>query len=252
MKYFACSDIHGFFNEWQSALNSAGFNKKDPNHKIIICGDLLDRGFQAVKTQEFVKDLFERDKVIYIKGNHEYLINKMIKEIQKDNMIYSYHFNNGTVSTACQLTGINVSDIGWTISSSDFVAQLKNTIYIKELISKCVNYFEVANLIFVHGWIPSNKAEFNKNWRNSNKKDWEEASWHNGMKLAVELGITEPNKTIICGHWHTSYGHKWLHNDCNSEFGDGAFFEPFYDKGIIAIDGCVAHSKKINVVTFEI
>ena len=32
MKYFVSSDIHGFFDEWQSALNEKGFDLNNPEH----------------------------------------------------------------------------------------------------------------------------------------------------------------------------------------------------------------------------
>ena len=47
MKYFVSSDIHGFFDEWQNALTDKGFDLNNPEHKIILCGDLFDRGSQS-------------------------------------------------------------------------------------------------------------------------------------------------------------------------------------------------------------
>lgn len=49
-KYFICSDVHGFYTEWMKALKEAGFDIENPNHKIIHCGDLLDRGEEAVNS----------------------------------------------------------------------------------------------------------------------------------------------------------------------------------------------------------
>ena len=54
MKFFVSSDIHGFFDEWQLALNNAGFDINNPNHKIIICGDLFDRGRQSKEIVNFI------------------------------------------------------------------------------------------------------------------------------------------------------------------------------------------------------
>lgn len=39
--YFVTSDIHGFYNELQTALNGAGFDPNNENHIFISCGDLL-------------------------------------------------------------------------------------------------------------------------------------------------------------------------------------------------------------------
>ena len=46
MKYFVCSDIHGFYTEWMTALKNSGFDKDNPEHKIIfwniMCEKLID------------------------------------------------------------------------------------------------------------------------------------------------------------------------------------------------------------------
>ena len=71
MKYYVSSDIHGFFDEWVKALEEKGFDIKNPEHKIIVCGDLFDRGFQAKELQAFILELLKKDKVVLIKGNHD-------------------------------------------------------------------------------------------------------------------------------------------------------------------------------------
>ena len=43
MKYFVVSDVHGFYTELKVALDKNGFDINDNNHKLIICGDLMDR-----------------------------------------------------------------------------------------------------------------------------------------------------------------------------------------------------------------
>ena len=42
--YFVCSDIHGFYKEWMKSLKEAGFNKNNPEHILIVLGDVFDRG----------------------------------------------------------------------------------------------------------------------------------------------------------------------------------------------------------------
>ena len=70
------------------------------------------------------------------------------------------------------------------------------------------------------------------------------------MELACKYGIIEPDKTIVCGHWHTSWGHSRINRSC-SEWGADAIFTPFYAYGIIAIDACTAYSGKINCIAFD-
>lgn len=76
MKYFVSADIHGFYDEWQLALKEKGFDINNSEHKIILCGDLFDRGRQPKEIIDFV--LTHKDKVILIRGNHEDLMQEMI------------------------------------------------------------------------------------------------------------------------------------------------------------------------------
>ena len=111
-----------------------------------------------------------------------------------------------------------------------------------------MKYYVVAD---VHGWIPCESIRQNPyavtcfaidNWRNANDKQWGFARWINGMDAAHD-GVIEENKTIVCGHWRSSYGHSRFERKC-SEFGDDADFSPYYSKGISALDICTVHSKK--------
>lgn len=85
---------------------------------------------------------------------------------------------------------------------------------------------------------------------------WKElyAFVHSGNVFCFQHGcrvVVNYNKTIICGHWHSSYGHSKIDGKC-SEFGKDAIFTPYYGKGIIAIDACTAHSGFINCIVLEV
>ncbi len=67
---------------------------------------------------------------------------------------------------------------------------------------------------------------------------------------AARQGVIEPNKTIVCGHWHCSYGHAKIKGK-GTEFGKDANFSPYRAKGVLAIDACTAVSGKVNVVVLE-
>ena len=49
MKYYVVSDVHGFYTELQEALKEKGFFEDTVEHKLISCGDLFDRGREALK-----------------------------------------------------------------------------------------------------------------------------------------------------------------------------------------------------------
>ena len=68
MKYYVVADVHGFYTELITALTEKGFFEDKEPHKLIVCGDLFDRGNEAVKLQEFIVDLIDKDEVVLIRA----------------------------------------------------------------------------------------------------------------------------------------------------------------------------------------
>ncbi len=236
MKYFVSGDIHGFYDEWQSALKEKGFDINNPEHKIILCGDLFDRGSQPKEIIDFV--LEHKDKVILIRGNHEDLMEQMIERNSSD---YG-DLCNGTAQTIVDLYP------EWQVSEFD-LKKIAKVIRLQEVLDMCVDYYETKHYIFVHGWIPivENCCLYDSEWRTARKERWEKARWANPVEM-YRYEIYEPNKTIVCGHWHCSALWHEQNPDEYEEFGDKANFEPFITKNMIAIDACTAYSKKVNVL----
>lgn len=239
MKYFVSSDIHGFFDEWQNALKDKGFDLDNHEHKIILCGDLFDRGSQPKEIIDFV--LKHKDKVILIRGNHEDLIEQMIERNSSD---YG-DLCNGTAQTIVDLYP------EWQISEFDLKKIAKAT-RLQEVLDMCVDYYETKHYIFVHGWIPiiENCYLYDSDWRTARKERWEKARWTNPVEM-FRYEIYEPNKTIVCGHWHCSALWHEQNPDEYEEFGDKANFEPFITKNMISIGACTTYSHKVNVVVLE-
>lgn len=239
MKYFISSDIHGFFNEWQNALKDKGFDLNNPEHKIILCGDLFDRGNQPKEIIEFV--LKHKDKVILIRGNHEDLMEQMIERNSSD---YG-DLCNGTAQTIVDLYP------EWQISEFD-LKKIANLTKLQKVLDMCIDYYETKHYIFVHAWIPivENCYLYDSDWRTARKERWEKARWTNPVEM-FRYEIYEPNKTIVCGHWHCSALWHEQNPDEYEEFGDKAIFEPFITKNMIAIDACTTYSHKVNVVVLE-
>ena len=86
------------------------------------------------------------------------------------------------------------------------------------------------------------------NWRETEENFWRASRWINGM--AASASVYEDGKTIVCGHWHASYGHAVLEK-LGSEFGADADFHPYYGNGIIALDACTAASGFVNCIVIE-
>ena len=259
-KYFVVADVHSFYNELMNVLNNAGFDKENPNHIFINCGDLMDRGPSPLSCLMFVNSLPD-DRKILVRGNHEDLIEQCIA--RKDCLSHDYH--NGTAMT--------IADLSYSFWASDahmkdMFDEVKRNSEYKKYMSSLVDYAEVGDYIFVHGWIPCDRDDpnpyharninytFNEDWRNG---DWDNARWINGMD-AWHQGVKIEGKTIVCGHWHSSYGNSKFHKD-GMEFPNYrstnpehryANFNPFIDDGIIALDACTAESHQVNCYTFEV
>lgn len=248
-KFFVFSDVHGFYSLLMEALDKAGYDKNNPEHWLISCGDNFDRGDENAEMLDF---LLNSERIILIKGNHE----EMLMEALLRGFSEGHDIHNGTDKTIWQLSN----------NYGEFDSAFEK---VSPLYEKMLNYFETKNHIFVHGWIAVNCIEehlhwskyrtykYNPDWRNASEEDWYESRWLNGMFMARE-GVIEENKTIVCGHFHTTWGkarYQRPKGDLNGndyyEFGDGADFSPYYDKGIVAIDGCTTYSKQLNVIIIE-
>ncbi len=248
MKYYVTSDTHGYFTILKDALDNAGFFTDQVDHKLIILGDLFDRGEEENELQRFILQLMEKDEVILIRGNHEDLFHELVNE--DHGYPYEHHIHNGTFKTALRLTGYDVRmalDL-----SEDFCDAAKRTPFYTAIMPSMMDYFETEHYIFTHGWIPciGNRKigySYYADWRDADPFDWKRARWVNGMDAVLTC---KEEKTILCGHWHCSYGHsKYEHR--GSEFDEDADFSPYYAPGIIALDACTAASQRVNVVIFE-
>jgi len=68
--------------------------------------------------------------------------------------------------------------------------------------------------------------------------------------MAANDTVYENEKTIVCGHWHASYGHAVFENH-GTEFGADADFRPYYGSGITALDACTAASGFVNCIAID-
>ena len=261
MKYFIFADIHGFYNLFEKQLKEVGFDKDNPEHIFVSLGDLLDRGNYPRECLRFVNSLPKNRKIL-IRGNHEDLIEEAIKR----KYFLSHDYHNGTVGTCISLAPNSTSE-------ADLFQSLKEDKDLQTYLNSLVDYYEDDRNIFVHGWIPCKyKREtkqyfYNKKWRQG---DWASARWINGMEawkqgVRVTVDNDTADKTIYCGHWHTSWGHHFLHNygeeflsqtktyllDSLEATHPFACFDPFIDTGIVALDGCTAFSGKVNCAVVD-
>lgn len=242
-KYFVCSDIHGFYDEWMDSLNRAGFNREESSHVLIVLGDIFDRGKQPLKVYKFLREL-PKERRILIRGNHESLLGQLVKRFYAE----PQDEHNGTVDTLFLFGGYegykefnqqqskekNENKLYWgmpeyenfrtkwnnkrnAVYTSDFVKEVLDWINSNEW----CDFYETKKYIFVHSFIPIRKylnleksmwcgfyvydkdPTYREDWRNATSFEWDDAKW--GCPWEYELkGLNRTGKTIVCCHWHTS------------------------------------------------
>ena len=67
-KLFVVSDVHGYIAQLKTALEAAGFDKNNPTHVFVCCGDLFDKDNLNDALCDFVKEVEQK---ILILGDRE-------------------------------------------------------------------------------------------------------------------------------------------------------------------------------------
>lgn len=260
MSLYVVSDIHSYYEPLMSALTQAGFYE-DTESKLLVLGDALDRGPDSRKVVELLGQLHNEGRLIYVTGNHEDLLVQCLQAISRGEVEeiaagMSHHYTNGTFDSLLQLSGMTA---GEAVSDPQrLIRTVMQSTFYRELLPSCVDYYESGAYIFCHGWIPTLTEGYgpfvnyiyNEHWREASVDEWRKARWFNGLELACRFHILEPQKTIVCGHWHASWGHSHI-NHSGSEWKDDAVFTPFCANGIIAIDACTACTNTVNCIRID-
>ena len=258
MKRFVVSDPHSFYDELMRALEEAGFFKETEPCEVVFCGDPLDRGPDARRVIEFMLQLKREGRLVYVLGNHEDLLVQCIYEVMRKGIsgVASEYRRNRTWDTMLQIADMTKQE--GEEYSMEVVRRVRGSQFYNELLPFAVDYYETPSYVFTHGWIPckmdgwgeDTQYTYDPNWREADHFEWQRARWLNGIDLACKHKILVPDKTVICGHISTAYAHRRYGN----RLGDDAAmldFSPFYSDGIIAIDGSVKDSGKVNCIVID-
>ena len=242
------SDIHGFYTLLRQTLHEAGYDSDPGEKRLLLLGDLLDRGREPEEMQDFLLSGLESDQLILIRGNHEDLFAALVTE--DHGRALRHHVHNGTYETLQRLTGL---EAGSFLCSGRALAQAgRATPFYLRILPATLDYYETPHYIFTHGWLPSVQEDgqwrYEPDWREAEPERWRRARWLNGMDAA--RCAYPPGKTVVCGHVHCSYGH-WRYEGKGSEYGPDADFSPYRAPGVIALDACTAISGKMNCLVIE-
>jgi len=286
--YFVCSDLHGFYKEFLESLKLAGFDQFNPEHILIVLGDIFDRGKHPWEIFQFLTQ-FPRERVILVKGNHEYLLEKLVRRKYP----LEHDYSNGTYGTLISLYKDpmkeqhkwienhrgKISNEVLFLQSMDYYHHVENKLYNNKKINKILNwlksanwldYYELGQYIFVHSFIPLKvkdelysepiSFEYFQDWRDcKDKKTWELSTWNCPYDLYLKGYFDKElkkGKTLVCGHWHTaSFYNDLLYKDEPSKQLDVRRENPIFksDKfpGLIGLDTCTVLTRKVNVLVLQ-
>lgn len=233
-KIFVVSDVHGHCTLLRKALDRAGFQKNDPGHLLVCCGDYFDRGEENAEVLKFFEQLPHK---ILLRGNHE----DMLLKLMQTGRLLPHHYINGTINTLVSFFGKHFADP--KDDTVDFSGKTRTVDRICEFIEDTVDYFETAHYVFVHGWLPE-KADTAALRKSATPADWEKARW---VKWVEKYDGTPPleDKILVCGHVPTFYAYIFNRRR------DKRDASLFYGNSLIAVDAGTADSKQINVLVLE-
>lgn len=234
MKTFVCSDIHGNFTAFQYGLNEIGlsFSRGD---KLIILGDMIDRGKHSRACLRFIKELQEEhpNQVIVLLGNHEDMLLQFLSTTnESESSIYHRWLSNGGSNTIRSMLNYFHGFESPEEIREKLLSENKDLItWIKQLPHYYVS--EEENAVFVHAGFRSN---IRLESQNTNDLLWIREGFLEGFE-AYPGDILE-NKIIVHGHTPNCFikGYE----------GIGVYKR----KNLIGIDGGAALNKSLVFYNF--
>ena len=238
---FAVSDIHGYYTAFKRALDESGFDAENENHIFMCLGDLFDRGEENVAVYDYIKAL---PRKILLRGNHD----EVLRDALVSGALSQVVTDNNTDLTIKDFLGKDAIDENGRIDVETHAEKVRELI---AFVDSMGDYYEVGDLIFTHGWLPIDvdkkrrTACLLQNWRDASAEEWSDAHWVSWNEV-YSVGAVLDGKTIVCGHRTARMGDRFdpmREPDCT---------EPFFGKGVIAIDAGTNRSGRVNVLRLEI
>ena len=200
---YALSDAHGMNEKFDEAIKDI-LLVKQPEDKIIILGDNIDRGLGSLQIIQSIMSLQEKygsDNVIALMGNHEEMFLAWLK-----NRYNTLSLHNGGTRTVASFIGdafkVNGINLGYDGNGTFYDGEPKDRT--KDVIEyilrnhakevdwmKNLKYFhEEGDTLFVHAGFEETPSW---HWIDSSKDDM---VW----KYPAQMGYTPWNKRVVAGH----------------------------------------------------
>lgn len=254
-KLFIFSDVHGEYAALRETLVESGFDENNPNHLLISCGDIFDRGDESLSIYQYLKELYDKGKCICLTGNHEVMITDYLT--LKDKSPWNYILN-GVRNTFADFLHQTAPFEVWRLldkhteepTQADFEEWVEK-VAVKEInkeypellswIQSMPYYFETKNYIFTHAAIDTTASD----WHKPNIP-WSELVWDDCSFFGKDIKNT--NKVVVIGHVGTNHLRKMHQIGLNDPKWSILRRE---DGKVIALDATSNYSHKVNVLVIE-
>ena len=252
-KYFVFSDVHGEAEGLERVLMQAGYDRNNPNHYLISCGDAFDRGPYSAE----VLRMLQRPRVIAIKGNHDCFLQEYLEKGLDGEYVFFNILRNGLNTTIESLSGRNFGDNIDIKEYQNARREIKNRYgFLQQLLQNMPLYYETKHFIFVHAGVDPRK----ENWKQTSE---DFMLWDIDYSHISQMN-TE-GKIVVFGHHHTSsiralcedkrIGYKTpKHGSIPfvlGVYGNEDENAPIQIQNKIGLDGCTILTKTPNVLVIE-
>ena len=255
---FVMSDPHGHYTILKETLFQGGYDEHNPDHLLIICGDMFDRGEESLEMFKYLYRLNKEGKAIILKGNHEPMLESFLKN---NNDPFNY-VNNGLKNTLGDLMHCTAPFESFCLIDEEMPMSVETFYKWAPMARKQINeeypellpwleslpyYYETKNYIFTHGMIDG----ICEDWHHPKKDlygkylDWDACTW--ARPEDFKNSIVNTDKTVVVGHIHCGLLRSLYGEDEN----DNSIFVRPDDKKVIGIDTCTIRTKKINLLIIE-
>lgn len=248
---YIISDLHNHYTITVDALKEAGYDENNSNNLLVVLGDILDRGPEALEVFNWLYKLTSEGKAIVLSGNHHPMF---ISFLEGSTDPFNY-FNNGLNETIADFWHRSIPFETWCLLDGKCEQNLQSYCKWCKICSEDINkeypdllpwlkslpdYLETKSFIMTHGTIDGNCPD----WHNP-PNGWEDCHWAKPRDFMQPF--TNIDKTIIVGHI-----------DCGTLREENHLGKPNdysickrIDEKIIGLDTCTILTKKINVLVIE-
>ncbi|MCE4956439.1 metallophosphoesterase [Macrococcoides caseolyticum] len=176
------SDIHGALDLFKALLDKVNYVDED---RLIILGDIMDKGPNGIELVEFIAQLLKKDNVFMVLGNCDCIFDELEEDYLYDYMSYRHTI----VHEALDQLGKTLDDYD---SQRDLALDMHKYFgYLHNVVRDLPLMIETEDFIFVHAGI--------------NPQNYMETPRYDALNMPYFYRQSHnTNKIVVVGHFPTS------------------------------------------------